>query len=295
MTTDRSPRNYTYISRRLVRNGVNQDRAARSDWSLQKINIDTKVAGRYEIGKDAPPGNDYWLAQQFTALVSDNTGTLAAPGEYVRLIGSFRHGMLPVLMPTRDVAWFDASIQENAGEKSTLIVLCGSPDNFIDFYAIPDRQRSGWYPSSVNGMDEILNAFANEKSGPDQVADGQQLESLTLESRRPIVNSASTIREVFRGLKDSQEFEVLFKVFYDIELDAEDYSDDFRRLVCGTPIWVASPAPRSNPELLERRTNSEISGEESRTLREQPRQSKNSDLTSHREGMRKWFRNVLKK
>jgi hypothetical protein len=149
-----------YYSRRLTRQIVDQDAAARRN-RLRKISFgipSTGVAaefGRSEIDR----ANPYDLVRRATTAVSDNTGSLISPGAYVRATLDLSWNAVPVLMGWEraisvPVACFfaDVEVDEIGG---VFVGLFGSAANFLGV-AEPEYS-GGWMPSEVDGLYQMLD------------------------------------------------------------------------------------------------------------------------------------------
>ncbi|MER7246179.1 hypothetical protein [Kribbella sp. NPDC000426] len=259
MVTDNWPVDVKYCSRRLVRQIVQQDAAPRRKW-LKGIGISAGVAPAgisADLGpSEADHGNLYDLVRRATAAVSDNTGTLASPGEYVRTTLDVTWGAIPVHMGWERaqnvrVASFFANA-EVAGVGGVFLGLFGSATNFLGI--AQDEYRGGWMPSEVEGLYQILDD-TSEPGDPEVSTEfihwDQDLDS---ESR---IHSAVTLYQT-ASAHGGGAVELLFKPYltaHDVDLSfhglrSHDKSGRYGLVMLGAPIWVSTPLPGADRTAL---------------------------------------------
>ncbi|GAB3940933.1 hypothetical protein GCM10029976_059390 [Kribbella albertanoniae] len=253
MVTDNWPVDVKYCSRRLTRQIVGQDAAPRSKW-LRKVglNLGAKAAGvSAEVGlREVDRTNIYDVARRAIDVVSDNTGTLANPGHYVRATVDLSWGAIPVHMgwdraQNVRVACFFADV-EVPDVGSIFPGLFGSATNFL---GVADEEYSGgWMPSDAEGMYQIL---ADAAEPEDPVVATKFLEwdrDLSLQSR---LRSAATIYTT-AATQGPDRMDVLFRPYdtaRDVDLSFHGLSPGesgrYSLVMLGTPIWVATPEPQA--------------------------------------------------
>ncbi len=186
--------------------------------------------------------NPFDLVRRATDAVRDNTGTLEAPGDYVRFQGSITPAKIDVLMgwenttPTQPIAGFLADqVSDETGRM--LVALVGSISNFIG--GPPEQLSDAWRPSDVRGLYELLHA-AREPSDPPilsgYLADEEGLD----EAARcdPVINLIHHLAGTF----PTDYLEVLAQRFYLVH-DEMYLGEKYDAVLVGTPIWVATPQP----------------------------------------------------
>jgi len=239
MATDKLERDIIYTSKRLLQDLYKQhisgERGAR---------LDSLAAAGFGGGgrlKTPQPDNEYWLLRQVTDAVRDNTGTLLFPGRYVKCTVMTTWAEVPFNQESATVAWLEADADTEEGP--VFIALCGSRANLHG--TRPDELRGGWFPSSAEGLAEIVRAFGRGNNDPRKFlrADKDELPVLLQTAHGIAQKPTSTFRI------DTRELEILFEVFYTKEhIDLK--GTYYRRAFFGTPLWAATPEsqPLSGPE-----------------------------------------------
>lgn len=254
MVTDNWPVDVKYCSRRLTRQIVSQDEAPRSKW-LRKmgLNLGAKAVGvSAEVGpREVDRTNVYDVARRAIDVVSDNTGTLANPGHYVRATVDLSWGAIPVHMGWDGahnvrVACFFADV-EVPGVGGVFLGLFGSATNF--FGVVDEEYSGGWRPSDAEGMYQIL-ADTAEPEDPAVAAEFLEWDNdVSLESR---INSAVTTYTT-AATQGPSRMDVLFLPYdtaRDVDLSFHGLrprtSGKYSLVMLGTPIWVATPEPQAD-------------------------------------------------
>jgi hypothetical protein len=161
VATNNWPTNFRYISRRLAKEIVQQHEAARSRTS-RSFTIGAKYIGLAFTRLDPDYLN---LFDRATDAVTDLTGTVAHPGEYVRAELDITPGLLTVLLGWERAANVDIAAMmtkhedESAGR--VLIALFGSASNYTSRRPRDDGLSDT--PSDVAGLYEILDRTSERR------------------------------------------------------------------------------------------------------------------------------------
>lgn len=241
MTTDNWPVDFRYISTRLVKEIVQQHEAARSHWRF-RLGLQAQALAIGLVHLDPDYANKLDLCRRATEAVSDYTGTLAQPGEYVREELDIVTGFLTVLM-----GWEKSTHVEIAAMQAvvdvpevgtTLVALFGSASNYSG--RRPRPSEPGEIPSDVDGLYGLLEATREAR---DPVIQKDRLwddARHSPESRADLVVRLAETR--FRGFA-SRRLDILMRVFTSV--DAYQWgSTCYDRVLIGAPVWAATPAPR---------------------------------------------------
>jgi hypothetical protein len=243
MTTDRLPRFYSYLSKRILTNLYHQLEADQPHWKLD-IEFRTAIAS-VSVGKREPSHeNLIWLAKRVTEAVSDQTGDLIYPGRYVRAIVPLTCTELP-----SRVAWMHSWYDTDDGP--IFLALCGSLSNYVGYH--PGEIPEGWYPSSAEGMNRLLNTCGGDLDDIDEVGS-----SMTPSALRGALRISEKLPEKY--IVVHEELEVLLRVFVHEERPWERV----RSAILGAPIWVGTPLPL--PQDFSKKFSSGSVGRESKSL-----------------------------
>jgi hypothetical protein len=227
------PREFVYISERLVDDLYKRHIANKRGAKLEGISI----AGNSIQGQLGVPqlDNEYWLVHRVTDAIKGSTGSLLDHRRYIR-VDAVRTtwASVPFMEEQARVAWFEA--EADTSEGTVLIILCGSLRNLRGH--IPTAHPSGWYPSTAEGLSQIIRSFGHGNNDPRSV-----LRAAT-EEVPGLVTSAYGIGDIVAGncKIGDENLDLLFEVFYvcdDISLSGRV----FRRVYLGTPLWAASRTP----------------------------------------------------
>jgi hypothetical protein len=246
VTTDNSPRQYIYLSRRLLTERYQQYIANRGMQSKVSLGAKTPIGSINIQGRDVDPDNLYQLANVVTEAVRDNTGSLLYPGIYVRAVLDLTWGVVNFVDPFDEVAWFYG--QQDAGEEvepdspygSIFVVLCGSVGNYLGYVPgtnLGSQQR--WQPSTPDYMRQVVQRYGFDD------ADG----TTEIDRSLAMLNSAYSISMGLRpgNLLSEARLEVLFQVHHyaeGVEVQASRGSRlSCRTVLVGSPLWVATALP----------------------------------------------------
>ena len=247
MTTDNQAVDYRYISRRLTRDIVQQHEAGRRrPLGLVGITLGPFAFRWRTLSPDYH--NQYKVALRATDAVSDNTGSLGAPGAYLRATMQMELDKVAV-----HIGFEDTASQEVAGYFAdqdvpvagrVFVALLGSIHNLVGWRAA-DRLLTDRCPSDVDGMYEVLAASLEPQDNT--------IETEFLERERDEPDERWSIeaahRLAFRDgsrLKNLRSLEFLARVHVCVQ-DVEVCGDRYQWAVLGAPIWVATPAPAPVP------------------------------------------------
>jgi hypothetical protein len=235
---------YVYISYRLVEQVVKQHTAERGGrLRIEGLSIGPKYAAA-EVGwADGLPDNAFDLAAKATEASADLTGTLDAPGRFVRQVVDLEWWDLKSKDDAYRVAWMVARPLDGT---NTMLCLCGSIDNYLGYQPPSDIRAAGWRPSSLHGMREIAQAFNFNPAHVGEVvlpAPGEALDDLFRE-----VGIISMLVDRTDGdALGAQPMELMAEVFdYEdnVDLDAPKFgSVTVDRILIGAPLWVRTPPP----------------------------------------------------
>jgi hypothetical protein len=230
---DKTPLEFVYISERLVDDVYKRYLAGKRGAKLEGLSI----AGNSAQGRIATsqPENVYWLARKATELVKKRTGSLLDEKPYIRVDGvPTTWATVPFMQEQGRVAWFEAEADTREG--SVLLILCGSVRNLRGH--VPTARPSGWYPSTAEGLSQIVRAFAHGNNDP-----RPSLRAKTDEVASFVQTAHGIGEKIAENCKIGDEnLDLLFNVFYvcdDLALDGRE----FRRAFLGTPLWAARRAP----------------------------------------------------
>ncbi|WP_328534765.1 SAVMC3_10250 family protein [Micromonospora zamorensis] len=253
MTTDNSPRQYIYLSRRLLTERYQQHVANRGTQTKLSMGVKTPLGSINFQGRDVDGDNLYQLANVVTEAARDNTGSLLDPGPYVRTTLDLTWGVVNFVDPNDEVAWFYA--QQDAGDdvepgspyQSIFLALCGSVGNYVGYAPganVGSQQR--WQPSTPDYMRQVVRRYGLEA---DDAAEIDRINAM--------LGSAYSISMGLRegNLLGEARLEVLFQVHHyaeGIEISASRGSRlSCRMVLVGSPLWVATALPE--PERFDHR------------------------------------------
>jgi hypothetical protein len=279
MLTDNWPVDFTYISRRIVKEIVQQHEAGRSDRALK-----VSLTGSIPIGPVSPGvsvesssrsvdyTNYYELAKRATAAVSDHTGWLARDkpdriptGPYVRakIYLQVQKVPLPLIVWEKrynhPIAIF-AGMETLPGVGRVFVGLAGSASNFLHVHGGGPSMATRT-PSDAVGIYDII----------------QQSRELTKEGiLEPGISASHLDREAYYcydeetrfqeavGLFDgcglwepSNLLETLIRVHHvGTDIDLNVYTSDgykmkaFDLVLLGAPVWVSTLEPQRDEIVL---------------------------------------------
>ncbi len=238
--TDNWPTNFRYISRRLVKEIVQQHEAMRSRTS-KTYSFAFKPIGLAITRRDPDYLNLYDLARRATDAVSDMTGTVAEPAEYVRAELDITPGFLTVHQGWTTASNVDiAAMMTKYDDRSlgrVFIALFGSASNYTGRRPKDDGLAES--PSDVAGLYEILDRTSERR---DPVLDRDYVEDSGDVDERDRIDLVIRIRDDrFKGYKE-ERLNILMEVFY--RLDDYTYGEHYDRILIGAPVWAATPLPK---------------------------------------------------
>ena len=243
MTTDSWPQEFRYISKRLVREIVQQHEAAGRSWTADSADVSVTPA-RVGFRKRRPdPDNPYDLARRATQAVSDNTGTLEVGGSYVRGELELKLCQFPVLLgldrshsPVASVC----HVGESANGTRTVVAMFGSIENYIGSKRRRNADGGGFFPSDIAGLYGIVELAREPRDArpdSDRIADDEELDDLAV---CEIAIHFAIQSEPFQRAR----FSFLAKTHLHLS-DALIDGKRYATVLVGTPIWVATPSPRA--------------------------------------------------
>ena len=239
MTTDNWPVDFRYISKRLVREIVQQHEAA-AGRALGGARLRFGPIS-LPLGKRVPDyKNPFELVRRATVAVSDNTGTLERPGEYVRAMVDLREGYINLFLrerhPPVKVAVMSADVEvPHVGR--TLAVLLGSLSNYR--HRRSEDYRGAGLPSDVSGCYEILERV-RERGDPR--IDTSHFRRGAGYHSDILVDSALKLKYELAEIVPLEYLELLARIFFVVE-DHTWKGTEYDRVLVGAPVWVATPGP----------------------------------------------------
>jgi hypothetical protein len=242
VSTDRSPITYEYISHRLTTESVQQDEASKPR-TKTSISLSLKFL---TIGREATPpdfSNRYDLAARATEAVVGLTGSLAAPGDYIRDCLSLQFcrpaihiGFEP---PNQVVSGLFAD-EDVPGLGRVFVALFGSVTN-LKGWRRKEAYDSDRHPSDAAGLYEILQASLEPL---DSTVDPEELVYEQELSEWDSIDAAYGI--VYRHekiLRPKGRFEFL-AVNHVYATDITLGKDHYEVALLGAPVWVRTPPPQ---------------------------------------------------
>lgn len=230
---------FTYISKRLVKEIV-QQRESRRGRLLKHFEIRLPIVSMSFESKYVDYDNEFELVQRATEIVSDHTGTLLFPGQYVRAELGLCQGSLKVLFGWEkqqrvEIAAMKAccTIDEN---RSTFVGLFGSMSNYR--YQRPKTEDYREIASDAAGLYRILHE-TTESEDP-------KVERRRIKDESNVVpgGHVDTAMRFLLGRRYSgspeMRCDVLLKVFYSSDGPFEYDNQYFDQVLIGAPIWVAT-------------------------------------------------------
>jgi hypothetical protein len=271
------PLQFQYLSQRILGELHNALEARRPNWRMDSVQLGGKIvpmSGTYKRS----PGNDASLelmAQRVTAGVSDQTGSVLYPGNFIRVEMPMVWGVMNWKVPDdelaadprqnirSDVAWLYGEAQSNEG--LVALVLLGSTDNFLE-YSAPPRESPAWRASSFTGALSMLQRLAtcsvarvNDSivvtQGVDDVfaPHGDHTSEAKLMERMIDLS-----RETAKWAEGNAVLDMLIGTFYSFDnfsIQRRDrhgrrFDEEFRAVVYGTPIWAGFPSPKRDQRVV---------------------------------------------
>lgn len=243
MTTDNWPVDFYFVSRRLVKQIVDQHQAVsgKRKASLTLGPPWAKVA-LSESGPDRE--NLFDLVRRSTQAVRDNTGTLESPGAYVEMTLRFRPSLFTVHQGFQnwnsDFAGFFAD-EDVPGIGRVLVTLFGSTSNFLG--RVPEQTGLGWNPSDAAGLYVLLSNILEESDHEvrkDFLEEDRQVTDVALQA----IVAAETISRLVR-VRFPPAVLTTLAVVHAYERNLTLGSRTYERVVVGAPVWVATPIPQA--------------------------------------------------
>lgn len=238
MATDNWPVDFRYVSKRLVTQIVQQDQAVKP----RKPTVFTIPFGSFSLAlqrREPDYGNPFDLARRATEAVSDWTGSLDAPGRYVRAQANLDLCTITVLQgfdrPHVEIAAIFADVTTTESGRC-FMALFGSLDNYTHIKPKAD-DGCGLYPSDVDGLYSILDGVL-EASDPKVDRDYLWRDAgIETRARQEVAHEffESTRRHSFR----TEFLDVLawsFGYDEDVDLGGSRYDS----VLIGAPVWIAT-------------------------------------------------------
>lgn len=241
MSTDNWPVDFTYISTRLTSEIVQQDEAARSPFTTS-AKLRLAVLSMSFKKRKFDYANRFALARSATTAVEDITGTVEAPGTYVRTTGDLLVCDFPVFMGWKEsfselVAAFVLDVANDV--ERNFVALFGSASNFLGYKA--RGESVGWTPSDFDGLYRLLDS-SREPGDPEIDPD-----ALREDDRHDEMSRMETARRIVRRSRPFvplRRMDFLAKIHLHYH-DVTVLGEHFDHFLVGAPVWVATPAPRS--------------------------------------------------
>lgn len=225
---------YRYISKRLVRQIVDQDTAGRSRWRFNGIPTPWGTIGLYREPVDRR--NDFVLVREATKVASEYTSTIAQGyGPYIRTELDLTIGILTVLGGWKkqwhvEIAAMKAEVVDVEVGR-VFVALFGSASNYLGRKPIQDDLAE--VPSDIDGLYGILDRTRE--------LDDPEIEDHFLD--RDLGYTPSSRAEIavqmlngptFRGLR-SEKFDVLIQSF-----STDESTKPYDLVILGSPVWIAA-------------------------------------------------------
>jgi hypothetical protein len=244
MATDNDSADYVYISQRLTRETVQQHEAARPlKRTSAGLNLRVLELRRQEVPVDFD--NRFDLANRATAAVKSLTGTLSAPGPYIRETTGLHFMKLQVCIGFENtgrqlIAGYFSDLTLRDGSRA-FIALFGSITNVRGWRAT-DKLEADVYPSDAAGLYEILDSAREPQDAPiikRYIKDGRGLDATGRFDAAHAI--AFRHNEPLRYSGELEFLAVNHDLLFDITLNSQHYDV----ALLGAPIWIRSP--QSNP------------------------------------------------
>jgi hypothetical protein len=226
---------FRYISRRLVRQIVDQDTSARTRWRIGGIPTPWGNFGLYREPIDRK--NDFALVREATKSVKDLTSTIAqAWGPYIRAELDLTIGIVTVLGGWKDQTHVEIAAMKaevvDADVGRVFVAMFGSASNYIGRKLIPDELAET--PSDIDGLYGILDR-TRELEDP-EIDDHFLDRDLGYSPNGRTQEAASLLNGPrFRG-SQSKRFDVLMQSFC-----TDESTKPYDLVILGAPVWIATP------------------------------------------------------
>jgi hypothetical protein len=254
LNADRMPVQYFYFSERLLRDLYGFFEVKNPSWRAQMLELTLPVV-KAQLQRQPSVANLAWVASKVTPALSDHTGTALYPGEYVRDELDMTWGVLPQGVDKRLIAWLYSF--ERTEEGLVFVGLCGSVANYLDYHGSLG-EWSGWYPSSLRGMNEVVTALTGEKEDYDavQAVAGKIFTDTDERFSREFSTLVQEAFETSRAINSDIDLggadflvgqgrcEIMFRVFQSYT-NIEIHGIKLRSAIVGAQVWVAPARPRS--------------------------------------------------
>lgn len=234
-STVRGQVDYRYISKRLVRQIVQQQESTRrSRWKLSGVSMPWASIAFQKDQIDWE--NDFEFRDKATAAVKDVTRTLSQGwGDYIRAELDMTMGFCRVSMGWKNVSPVEIAVMkavvDDPESGRIYLGLFGSVSNYRFRKSVVDDL--GDIPSDVDGLYGILDR-AREEGDPE--IEDYFLDRDIGQSPEGRVDTALRLLNGDRfAVRHSGRFDVLFKSFvFQPTTDPEGF------VILGAPVWVAS-------------------------------------------------------
>jgi hypothetical protein len=251
MLTDKAPFDYLYTSRRLLRDLVQHDQAARP-----RVQREFTFGFRglsYRSQRRSPDlENLHDLAMRSHELVSDHCGDLDDQwSTYVYAEAPLSRGVFAPLMGWRggEVACFKGEAETGSGLQA-FIALFGSASNMVGYRA-HSGDLGGFTPSDMAGLYAVLDAV-REREDP-EIGLQHRLDDFSLDRRHVIEESVDFARSGARH--DCGKVAFLTRRLIPAPDGYRDSSGQYDRVLIGTPLWVATILPTESLDGLPARND----------------------------------------
>jgi Family of unknown function (DUF7019) len=229
---------YVVISERMIQELV--DRSANAGIKIDAVQLRPPFTA-VNLRKGDPSVNYPLLAERVTEVLSDQTGSLEYPGEYIGLRAHFSGWLFSFEAERTPVVWL-ASLDE-----ASLVVLCGSGRNVLGYDA--PKQYPGWRPSSAGGLAEVVATL--RKKDPKSLIGYQADERKQEEMADDAAWFTSGLMQHNPGPEIDEELDVLFKPYVYVEGFAGRYITGlelaYERVIIGAPLWARVASDASPP------------------------------------------------
>jgi len=224
---------YRYISKRLVRQIVDEDTAGRSRWRFSGFPTPWGAIGLYR--EPVNRKNDFALVREATKIASDDTSTIAQGwGPYIRAELDLTIGIITVLGGWKDqwhveIAAMKAEVVDPEVGR-VFVAMFGSASNYLGRKPVADELAE--VPSDVDGLYGILD---RTREFEDPAIENYFLDrdlGYTPSSRAEIAERMLNGPR-FRGIR-SERFDVLMQSF-----STDESTKPYDLVILGTPIWIA--------------------------------------------------------
>jgi hypothetical protein len=238
MVVDRWPQEFIYISKRLLMERWRQHNAANAKRFQGKVTVKAGII-EPEVGPTpTSEDNAFWLVRKVTHAVKGYTGSFLRPNIYIRGTCEMHYGVVNILQPRYQVAWFASALETPDGP--IFVALCGSEHNFLSYageHRSPPFKR---YASSAEGTVHVIRAARDELTPEEIPPEAEELgrsavyEAFLISRLRPFEEaSVGTVEALFQPI----HYEEDIKLAWD--------NRTYRAGIVGIPLWIATASPKA--------------------------------------------------